>query len=142
VTDFILDQPVTITKDRPIDEALQQMIRAGVRSMLVVQAEIVTGLITSYDIEGERPLQFLRTSSYARHDEIEVGHIMTPWVWVPTLEWEVVRTARVADVERLFKRTSTTHLLLIKTSLQGRIVVRGLISRTRLERQLGHSVEH
>jgi hypothetical protein len=78
VTDFAWEAPVTVPEGLPIDDALREMIRAGVRALLVVQDERVTGLITSYDIQGERPLQFLRQSGYRRHDEIEVGHIMTP----------------------------------------------------------------
>lgn len=142
VTDFSWEPPVTIAEDRPIDEALREMMLAGVRALLVVQGKIVTGLITSYDIQGERPLQFLQTSNYTRHDEIEVGHIMTPWDLVPMLDWLVFgRTARVADIVKLFKRTHATHLVLVEYAEQGGTFVRGLISRTQLERQLGHSIE-
>ena len=55
VTDFMLEQPLTVAEDRLIDEALREMIVAGVRA-LVVHGDLVTGLITSYDIQGERPL--------------------------------------------------------------------------------------
>jgi hypothetical protein len=34
------------------------MILAEVRALLVVKGDVVTGLITSYDIQGERPLRF------------------------------------------------------------------------------------
>ena len=50
VTDFVLEQPVTVPEERCINEALREMIRAGVRALLVVRDELVTGLITSYDI--------------------------------------------------------------------------------------------
>jgi hypothetical protein len=142
VSDFILEQPVTVAENRPIDEALREMMLARVRAMFVVQSEVVTGLVTSYDIQGERPLQFLRTSNFSRHDEIEVAHIMTPWERVPTLDWQVVCAARVEDIERLFERTRATHLVLVKTRVQRGAIVRGLISRARLERQLGRSIEH
>ena len=142
VSDFILEQPVTVSENRPIDEALREMMLARVRAMFVVQDEVVTGLVTSYDIQGERPLQFLRTSNFSRHDEIEVAHIMTPWERVPTLDWPVVCAARIGDIERLFERTRATHLVLVKTRVQRGAIVRGLISRARLERQLGRSIDH
>jgi len=85
---------VTVTEDRSIDDALRDMMLAGVRALLVVSEDAVTGLITSYDIQGERPLQFLLTSNYTRHDEIEVGHIMTPWERVPRLDWRDVCVRR------------------------------------------------
>src|SRR5260370_29314680 len=79
ITDFTREHPVTVDEERQIDDALHDMIHLGVRAMLVVREQRVVGLITSYDIQGERPLQFLQTSTYTRHQEIRVGHIMTPW---------------------------------------------------------------
>jgi CBS domain-containing protein len=140
VTDFVLEQPVTVPEERSIDEALREMIRAGVRALLVVRDELVTGLITSYDIQGERPLQFLTESGYRRHDEIEVGHIMTPWERAPTLDWRALGRARVSDLAAFFRSTAATHVVMVEHMDQGSTAVRGLISRTRLERQLGHSI--
>jgi CBS domain-containing protein len=136
----MLEQPLTVAEDRLIDEALREMIVAGVRALVVVHGDLVTGLITSYDIQGERPLQFLRSSNFSRHDEIEVGHIMTPWDQVPTLDWQAVRTERVADIVKFFKNTRATHGGILEYLDQGGIFVRGLVSRTQLERQLGYSI--
>lgn len=141
VTDFTREPPMTVTEDRLIDDALRDMITAGVRALLVVRGDLVSGLITSYDIQGERPLQFLRTSSYTRHDEIEVGHIMTRWDRVPKLDWHSVRMARVSDVARTFETSCATHWVLVEQVAHNGAFVRGLLSRTRLERQLGHSIE-
>jgi len=140
VTDFVFQQPVTVPEELSIDDALREMIRAGVRALLVVRDEVVTGLITSYDIQGERPLQFLTESGYRRHDEIEVGHIMTPWERVPTLDWHALGRARVSDLAAFFRTTAATHVVVGEHVDRGGTVVRGLISRTRLERQLGHSI--
>lgn len=142
ITDFTREHAVTVAEDRLIDEALREMIVAGVRALLVVHDDVVTGLITSYDIQGERPLQFLRSSTFSRHDEIEVGHIMTPWDQVPTLDWQAVRTERITDIVRFFKNTRATHGVILEYLDQGGIFVRGLISLTQLERQLGHSIYH
>ena len=140
VTDFTREHAVTVAEDRLIDAALQEMIVAGVRALLVVHGDMVTGLITSYDIQGERPLQFLRSSTFSRHDEIVVGHIMTPWDQVPTLDWQAVRTERIADIVKFFKNSRATHGVIIEYMDQGGIFVRGLISRTQLEHQLGYSI--
>jgi len=131
---------VTVTEDRFIDDALRDMILAGVRALLVVSEDAVTGLITSYDIQGERPLQFLLTSNYTRHDEIEVGHIMTPWERVLRLDWRDVCAARVNDIVMFFRKTGTTHGVLVEQAEREGSFVRGLISRTQLERQLGRSL--
>lgn len=141
VTDFTREPPITVTEDLPIDDALRDMISAEIRALVVVRGDMVSGLITSYDIQGERPLQFLRTSTYTRHDEIEVRHVMTPWYRVPKVDWRSVRAARVDDVAMAFESTrGATHLMIVERVGSGDAFVRGLISRTRLERQLGHPV--
>jgi CBS domain-containing protein len=140
VTDFVREEPITVPEELSIDDALREMIRAGVRALLVVGDEVVIGLITSYDIQGERPLQFLRESGDRRHDEIEVGHIMTPWERVPTLDWQAFGRAHVSELAAFFRRTAATHVVMVEHTDRGRSAVRGLISRTRLERQLGYSI--
>ena len=141
VTDFTWESPVVIEPGCSIDEALRTMMRAGVRALLVMRDEAVIGLITSYDIQGERPLQFLRASNYLRHDEIEVGHIMTPWNRVVTIDWPLLGTMRVSELQTFLSATGTTHVVAVEESDQEYVVVRGLISRTRLERQLSHRRE-
>lgn len=137
VTDFTWDEPVLIAHDSSIDEALGDMIRAGVRALLVTHDDLVVGIITSYDIQGERPLKLLQTSNYSRHDEIEVGEIMTPWTELQTLDWEALQRARVLDVVRVLDKTDASHLPVIEYSDDGEPFMRGLISRARVERQLG-----
>lgn len=136
MTDFIRDLPVTVDADRLIDDALRDMIVAGVRALLVVRNDRVVGLITSYDIQGERPLQFLATSGFSRHDEIAVRHIMTPWSEVRKIDMAWVSDARVADINAHFQRTSASHIAVIERADGGEEIVRGLFSRTRIERQL------
>jgi CBS domain containing-hemolysin-like protein len=137
MTDFSVQTPVSVTAERPIDDALRDMMVAGVRALLVTRGESVIGLITSYDIQGERPMQFLHEAGFTRHDEIQVGHIMTPWERVPTLEWDVVRAASVQDIAEQFRtRRSTTHIVVLERTESGAVSVRGLFSRTQLERQL------
>jgi CBS domain-containing protein len=140
VTDFVWEPPATVREESIIDDALRQMIRAGVRALLTVHDDTVTGLITSYDIQGERPLQFLAVSGYDRHDEIEVRHIMTPWKRVPTLDWQTLGRARLSDLAAFFRSTHVTHVVVVEYADGGETFVRGLVSRARLARQLGHSI--
>jgi predicted transcriptional regulator len=141
VTDFTWERPVVVTEDRAIDDALEEMMRAGVGALLVVQEDAVTGLITASDIQGERPLQFLHLSGFAGRAEIEVRHIMRPWDCVPTLEWQAVRSARMHIIVEFLRATHATHVVIVEQAEQGGAFVRGLISRTRLERQLRGRIE-
>jgi len=103
ITDFTREHPVTVDEERQIDAALDDMIRLGVRALLVAREQRIVGLITSYDIQGERPLQFLQTSNYSRHQDIRVGHIMTPWEKLLTLDWDSIQAAR-STVARIAPR--------------------------------------
>src|ERR1039458_4545644 len=87
MNDFAHEYPVTVDEDRQIDAALADMIRLGVRALLVVRERKVMGLITSYDIEGERPLQCMQRLSYSYRQDIQVSHVMTPWTELQTLSW-------------------------------------------------------
>lgn len=139
LTDFHQESPCTVSEHRTIDEALGDMVRLGVRALLVIRDERLSGLITSYDIQGERPLQFLQQSTFLCHEEIEVGHIMTPWSELRVLAWQTVEHARVWSLVKAFEHSEVTHLLVIETAQDRSEHVRGLISRSRLVRQLGKS---
>jgi hypothetical protein len=136
VTDFTWEQPVTVTENRAIDAAVTKMLHAGVGALLVVRDEMVTGLITVHDIQGERPSQFLQVSGLQSRAAIEVQHLMTPWNRVPTLEWQAVRAARLHLLAEFLRATRATHVVIVEHAERDGVFVRGLISRTRLERQL------
>ncbi|MEJ0007836.1 MAG: hypothetical protein WDM77_16085 [Steroidobacteraceae bacterium] len=66
-------------EDRQIGAALIDMARLGVRSLLVVSEAKVVGFITSYDIEGERPIQYIQQFHDVRRNDVQVGQVMTRW---------------------------------------------------------------
>jgi len=137
ITDFTREHPVTVDEERQIDAALQDMIRLGVRALLVVREQRIVGLITSYDIQGERPLQFLQTSNYTRHQDIRVGHIMTPWDKLLAVDWDSIQAARAGDLLHVMEEAEMTHLLVIEGGKKNTVpIVRALVSRARLARQL------
>ena len=140
MTDFTWKTPITVAVDRFIDDALSDMIIAGVRALLVVRGEVVVGLITSYDIQGDRPAQFQNGSGFTSHSDIEVGHIMTPWEAVPTLDVPWVSLATVGDVVERFQRRGDSHFLVVEYVEQGGAFVRGMFSRTDVQRQLGPTI--
>jgi hypothetical protein len=139
VTDFTWEQPVTIAIDRTTDDALRETTVAGVHALLVMQADIVTGLITYFDIQAFDASPAARAGT-ARHEHIEVIEIMTPWERVVTFDWYMVGAAQVAELVTLFECTSATHAVMVEHGEQGGTFVRGIASRARLERQLGHSI--
>jgi CBS domain-containing protein len=137
MNDFTREYPVTVDEDRQIGAALRDMARLGVRSFLVVNESQVVGFITSYDIEGERPIQYIQQFHDVRRNEVQVAHVMTRWHDLVTLSWPLVKAARVTDVLQALRDTNLMHLLVVDTGSDGTTVVRGLFSRARIERQLG-----
>jgi CBS domain-containing protein len=112
-------------------------VRLGVRALLVVRDRRVVGLITSYDIQGERPLQFLQSSTYSQHRDIRVGHIMTPWEDLQAVDWEHLQSARAGDLLNVLEDAGVTHLLVVDAAKSHEApIVRALVSRARLSRQL------
>jgi CBS domain-containing protein len=137
VTDFTREHPATADEDQQIDDALSDMVRLGVRALLVVRDQRVVGLITSYDIQGERPLQFLQSSTYSHHRDIRVGHIMTPWEKLLAVEWDHLQSARAGDLLTVLENAGVTHLLVVDAGKKSEApTVRALVSRARLSRQL------
>ena len=139
MTDFTSKFAITVAADRQIDAALADMVRLSVRSMLVMRADSVIGLITSYDIEGPRPVRFAEQRQASRREDITVGDIMTEWEDLPTLDWHTVQSARISDLLEIFAGIGVMHLLVVESDERGADVVRGLISRSRIERQLHES---
>ena len=137
ITDFTREHPVTVDPERQIDEALKDMIRLGVRALLVATDRRLIGLVTSYDIQGEKPMQFLQSSNYSRHQDIRVADIMTPWEQLLAVDWGSILSARAGDLLRVFEECDLTHLLVIEVDKKNSIaIVRALASRARLMRQL------
>jgi CBS domain-containing protein len=135
MTDFTSKFAITVEPERQIDAALADMARLSVRAMLVVRGESVVGLVTSYNIEGRRAERFAEQYQVAR-ERITVGDIMTEWEDLPTLDWQTLQTARISDLLEMFEGIGVMHLLVIESDERGAEVLRGLISRSRIERQL------
>lgn len=136
ITDFTRDYPITVDEDRHIDAALEDMVRFGVRALLVLRAGRVTGLVTSYDIQGERPLQFLQDSNYRQHEDVRVGHVMTPWAALAAISWRAAETMNAGELLKLLHSGELSHAIVLEDGQGAAPVVRGMVSRARLERQL------
>jgi CBS domain-containing protein len=142
MTDFATETPACVVPGRHIDDALQDMVRAGIRSLLVVdEGAALLGLITAADILGTRPIQFLQNplceSHPCRHQDIRVADIMTPWAQLRLLDYHQVTVASAGDLADQLRGAHITHVLVIERAALGTGRVRGLISRSRLLRQLG-----
>jgi CBS domain-containing protein len=124
-----------------IDEANRTMIAHGIRALFVVdERRRVVGLVTSYDVLGETPMQAIQQRGI-RHDEVTVGDIMTPADRLEYLALKDVRRASVGDVVVTLVHAGRQHAIVCDddgtTATRREKVVGGLFSLTQIARQLG-----
>lgn len=136
VSSFSIDATASIVK------ANDNMIACGVR-LLFVTAENggLVGLITSTDLLGEKPLQYI-TEHGGTRDDIMVRDVMTAKDSLEVLHLNDVASTRVGDIIETMKACNRQHMLVIKTDgdTQGEVVC-GIFSSTQIGRQLGIVIE-
>ena len=140
MTDLRRVGAVTIGRSSPINEANHAMITHGVRALFVADDTLrVSGIITSTDILGEKPLQLTQQRGI-RRDDVLVEDIMTPADRLEVMNMDDVRYARVGDVVATLRLTGRQHALVVDTiegMTSGEHTVRGIFSLTQIARQLG-----
>ena len=165
MTDFTYVTPRTTTIDVPINEGLEYMKTSGVRSLLVIdEAEDVIGLVSSYDIQGEKPIKLIEQLRLPRSG-ITIGQVMTPRRELKVVDMLSVRSAQVGHVIATFRDLEVRYLLVsqvgeqeetpmeglpdtymrgtewepvkIPSRASGRRWIRGLFSAAQVSRQLG-----
>lgn len=141
MTDFRKVRALTIQATASMHNALNKMIANNVRLLLVVDIRNdVVGLVTSTDIEGEKPLRIIQERRIAR-GEIQVGDVMTPRDRLEAVDMDDLLLARVGHVVATLKAVGRRHALIVDTDDNGVQRVRGLFSATQVERQLGINIE-
>ncbi|TAJ78219.1 MAG: CBS domain-containing protein [Gallionellaceae bacterium] len=139
MTDFRVRALFKVDPEDTLDEALQKMKIAGLRIGFVVDsAEKIHGMITSYDIMGEKPMRYLQSVGFAdrgvTHKDIKVKDIMEkPEDWVST-EIKNVETVTVQGVLDAFQRTGRTHLPVLDHRDGKEHHLRGLFSSAKVLR--------
>ncbi len=137
-TDFVNKPPETTRPGASLEQALNQMIVTKVKSLLVIDDdEDVVGLISSKHIHSpEIPKIAQQHDTSAK--ELSVSTIMTPVDKLKTIDITDLSNARVGHIARLIRDLGVQHLLVIeKNPESSQQIVRGILSASRLSRQLG-----
>ncbi len=139
MTDFRRLTAFIATPGDTIQQAEERMIRRKVRLLFVVDNEdSVAGLITSTDIQGEKPMQVVQSHGI-RRDEVLVADIMTPVERLEAVDFDDITHSRVGHVLETLKARGRQHALVIE-NVNGQQMVRGLLSLSQLSKQLGVTV--
>lgn len=136
MTDLRRVQVVTVEPDERAEMALQEMIHAGVRLLLVTStSDEVVGLLTARDLMGERPVK-VASEERISHDQVRVEQVMTPRESIDALNIADVRRARVGDIVVTLRDAGRQHALVMDPLPKGEVVC-GIFSVTQIGRQLG-----
>jgi len=113
-----------------------------VRSLFVVsEFPCVEGLVTAVDLLGDKPMRLVTQRKVQRHD-LTVNDVMTRLSHLDALDYNELKGGTVGEVIATFKKVgAATHLLVVQTATsEGPARIRGVISITQIERQLGRAV--
>lgn len=135
MTDFNEHGIVSVRAEQQVDAALEHMRHAGVRSAFVLDEARtrVLGLLTAYDVMGEKPLRHAQEMGGSR-DQVSVADIMEPAEQWSVLLLSDVEQANVAALLDAFKRSRRTHLPVVADEGGGRMRLRGVFSSAKLLR--------
>jgi CBS-domain-containing membrane protein len=137
MTDFNHVHPITVIPAVPIDAALELMKVRGVRLLLVINdSDEITGIVTSSDIQGERPIEIAEQQRISRAD-IRVDMIMTPQTAIDVLTAEQTHRLQVGHIVETLRQLNRQHILVVGVDeATGRQKVCGLFSTSQIKKQL------
>ncbi|MGI9302965.1 MAG: CBS domain-containing protein [Gammaproteobacteria bacterium] len=126
MTDFMLVQPRATNAHTRIEEALEHMKTSGVRLLLVTDdKDAVIGLVSSYDIQGEKPIRIVQETR-ANRSEITVRDVMTLHGDIKAVDMLSVRSASVGHVVATLRQLELRHLLVVQTGEEEETPLPGL----------------
>ena len=141
MTDFRRVRAITVPVSVSMEFAAQRMRANRVHLLLVTdENNLVLGLVTSTDIEGDKPVRLVHDRGL-RRDEITVGDIMTPRERLEVIDFDEVTHARVGHVVATLQAVGRQHAMVVDRDAQGRQRVRGLFAASQLGRQLGTPIQ-
>jgi CBS domain-containing protein len=138
MTDLTMVNAATIHPQVSLAEAESKMIQEGVRMLFVAsQMPCVDGIVTTTDMHGPHALQLVKERQI-RHGDLQVSDVMTPLQHLDAIEFSTLLRATVSQVVATLKQFGRHHLLVIEDATPTSPPrVRGIISETQVQRQLG-----
>jgi CBS domain-containing protein len=142
MTDLTKVKAATTHPRTTLRQAEQAMIYQGVRMLFVVtEMPLIEGLITATDLGGDKQRRVVH-ERHLHYDELCVADVMTELGALDAIDYAVVRVAAVGNAVATLQRLGRNHLLVVEASTaQTPRRVRGVISRSQVERQLGRPID-
>jgi CBS domain-containing protein len=141
MTDLAVVKAETIEPDTALAQAEKVMIHRGVRSLFVTSIfPCIEGLVTAADLIGDKPMRVVGLRQI-RHQDLRVADVMTELKDLDAIDYDELKKSDVGNVVATFEKLKCTHVLVVQSAkLAGPARIRGVISVTQVERQLGKSI--
>ena len=138
MTDLNQVRAATVQPGSGLAQAELMMIHQGVRLLFVVtQMPGVDGIVTAADLQGEKPLRLV-SQRLVKFEDLCVADVMTPLPDIDAIDFASLRRASVAQVVAALVNTGRAHMLVIESASDTSAMrIRGVISKTQIERQIG-----
>lgn len=141
MTDLTQIKAATVGPSTSLRQAEQIMIYQGVRMLFVVSnMPAIEGLVTSTDLHGDTQMRLVEQRGI-RYDELCVADVMSGLSVLDAIDHKLLKLATISNVIATLRRHGRNHLLVVEEPTpETPLRVRGVISRTQIERQLGSPV--
>lgn len=136
MTDLRKVASASIRPEASIERAHQMMIQRGVRMLIVATDDgLISGVITSNDILGEKPVLAAQKQGIKR-GELKVRDIMIHTDHVQVLHMSDVSKSEVGSVIATLKHAGRAHALVVD-QVNGKLALVGIFSANQIARQMG-----
>lgn len=142
MTDLSRIKAATVQPQAQLRQAEQAMIYLGVRMLFVIsEMPAIEGLVTTTDLHGDHQMRLVHERGL-RWDELCVADVMTALSALDAIPFAALRSASVGDLVATLQRFGRNHLLVVEPGDAGSPQrVRGVISRSQIERQTGIAID-
>jgi CBS domain containing-hemolysin-like protein len=140
MTDLTVVKAATASPSTSLRQAEQIMIYQGVRMLFVVSSmPRIEGLVTTNDLHGDLQMRLVQQRN-VRFDDLSVADVMTPLAMLDAIDFRYMERATVGNLVATLRRHGRNHLLVAEGPDPSQARVRGVISRSQIERQLGSPI--
>ncbi len=142
MTDLTKVKAATTHPGTTLRQAEQAMIYQGVRMLFVVtDMPLIEGLITATDLGGDKQMRVVH-ERHLHYDELCVADVMTELGALDAIDYARVKAAAVGNAVATLQRLGRNHLLVVeRATARTPQRIRGVISRSQIERQLGRPID-
>ena len=142
LTDLAQVRAATVPPYSGLAQAELKMMHQGVRLLFVVtDMPSVDGIVTASDLSGDKPLRRVH-ERHVKFQDLCVADVMTPLPEIDAIDYASMHRAKVGQIVATLLKSGRPHLLVVESASTGEPAhIRGLISRTQVERQLGTQLQ-